>query len=466
MKLKLLKLARFLRLISKRKYNEKRQIEIIRHSSLFDEKWYLTQNPDVAAQKKEMSAAEHYFKYGWKEGRNPSKDFDGNAYLFNNNDVYQSAINPLIHYETCGFKERRKVIASINTTSSTTDIDYLRHRMDVLNSGLWDENYFLSKYYDDYKTLLYSKSRNNIYSPLDYYLQDGWKKKQWPSNKFVYYHPTYHNMNPLLYFLNFARFDGYQFEYNVWHLPQSKIDNYWKNSSKHKNKKVIYTCILNNYDNLINHYFISNDWDYICFTDDDKLIQKKKYGIWQIKPLQFNQLDATRNNRWHKMHPHILFPEYEESIYIDANINVITSYLFDIIEERKEDLLFPMHYKRNCIYQEINSLINSSRYSADDKKVFLEQKRFLEENGFPYKYGLGENNVIYRKHHSQEIIDIMNDWWEMMSNFSKRDQTSLAFVMWRHNRKMCNHMFTNIRINYKNFWIVKHLSEQKDWNIK
>ena len=101
--------------------------------------------------------------------------------------------------------------------------------------------------------------------------------------------------------------------------------------------------------------------------------------------------------------------------------------------------------------------MNSSRYSEDDKKVFFKQKEFLKQKKFPNKYGLGENNIIYRKHHSPEIIDIMNDWWDMIINFSKRDQTSLAFVMWKHNRKMIDHMFVNTRVNYKNFWIIKHL---------
>ena len=75
MGLKTLKTLRFFRLMSKAKYNEKRQIEIIKESSLFDKTWYLKQNPDVSAKGK--NAIRHYVKYGWKEGRNPSEDFDG-----------------------------------------------------------------------------------------------------------------------------------------------------------------------------------------------------------------------------------------------------------------------------------------------------------------------------------------------------------------------------------------------------
>ena len=140
MKLKLLKLARFFHLISKKKYDIKRQIELVRHSTLFDRKWYLKQNPDVAAQKKKINAAEHYVKYGWKEGRNPSKEFDGNAHLEEFPELYSKNLCPLFHYMTLHKELMPKV--------SVKEIIYN----------------FLNKYsrkykgkYDDYKLIARSK---------------------------------------------------------------------------------------------------------------------------------------------------------------------------------------------------------------------------------------------------------------------------------------------------------------------
>lgn len=96
MGLKTLKTLRFFRLMSKAKYNEKRQIEIIKESSLFDKNWYLKQNPDVSAKGK--NAISHYVKYGWKEGRNPSEDFDGNEYLRRYPSLRERNVCPLFHY--------------------------------------------------------------------------------------------------------------------------------------------------------------------------------------------------------------------------------------------------------------------------------------------------------------------------------------------------------------------------------
>lgn len=118
-----LKLARIMHLISKKKYDEKRCIALIEASPLFDKKWYLAQYPDV--KKKKMRAAKHYFKYGWKEKRNPSSYFDGNNYLKRYKDVAKSKINPLVHYIINGSKEGRNykpAVAGCTLKTSTMTI--------------------------------------------------------------------------------------------------------------------------------------------------------------------------------------------------------------------------------------------------------------------------------------------------------------------------------------------------------
>lgn len=105
MKLKLLKLARFFHIINKQEYNEKRQIEIVRTSPLFDAKWYLEQNPDV--REKGIDAAKHYVKFGWKEGRNPSPNFDGNEYLRQHPEAISEDINPIVYDKS--YKELKQI---------------------------------------------------------------------------------------------------------------------------------------------------------------------------------------------------------------------------------------------------------------------------------------------------------------------------------------------------------------------
>jgi hypothetical protein len=186
-----------------------------------------------------------------------------------------------------------------------------------------------------------------------------------------------------------------------------------------------------NYDNLVCHTYIDFDYDYVCFTDNKKLLKMTYYGPWFIKPLQFGDLDNTRNNRWHKLHPHVLFPAYEESIYVDSNVDIKSNYLFSLLEDGcKMTLRIPIHSKTNCVYKECRRVI---KYRRDDKGNVFRTKCFLESEHFPINYGLTENGIVYRKHNDIILIKMMDMWWGLVKDYSKRDQLTLPYVLWRYN---------------------------------
>ncbi len=82
-----------------------KDVKLLRYSGLFDEKWYLEKNPDVAASR--MDAYRHYLCHGATEGRNPSSRFDSRWYLDIYPDVRRSGMNPLVHYLRFGQFEGR-----------------------------------------------------------------------------------------------------------------------------------------------------------------------------------------------------------------------------------------------------------------------------------------------------------------------------------------------------------------------
>lgn len=79
--------------------------KIMKDSKLFDEDYYLKQHPNL----NKLTPAEHYLIYGWKEGKNPSKEFDNDFYLESNEDVRNSGKNPLVHYIMHGINEKREI---------------------------------------------------------------------------------------------------------------------------------------------------------------------------------------------------------------------------------------------------------------------------------------------------------------------------------------------------------------------
>lgn len=68
----------------------------IKKSGLFDPFIYLYNNPDVRLA--DVDPLMHFVKTGWKEGRNPSADFDINGYLVDFPELLSKNINPLVHF--------------------------------------------------------------------------------------------------------------------------------------------------------------------------------------------------------------------------------------------------------------------------------------------------------------------------------------------------------------------------------
>ena len=83
---------------------DEENIELIRKSKYFNEKYYLLECPKVKG-----DPCRHYYYYGWKDGKSPSFEFSNNFYLKNYKDVEDAGINPLLHYLKFGKAENRLI---------------------------------------------------------------------------------------------------------------------------------------------------------------------------------------------------------------------------------------------------------------------------------------------------------------------------------------------------------------------
>jgi len=201
---------------------------------------------------------------------------------------------------------------------------------------------------------------------------------------------------------------------------------------------VVYTCITAGYDELLQHVCQDLNWDYICFTDSPDLLEHGRRGVWQIRQLAFSELDAVRNARWHKTHPHLLLPDYEYSIWLDANINVLTERLFERASDcirGKQIVSAPAHFERRCIYEEAEAVKASRR---DYSELVDGQIVLLKEKGFPLQCGLNETGLLFRCHHDMQCQEMMEAWWLWIRDCSRRDQLSFNYIIWSFKYKMVN----------------------------
>jgi hypothetical protein len=233
---------------------------------------------------------------------------------------------------------------------------------------------------------------------------------------------------------------------------------------KMKEKVVVYSCISGKYDKLQQPKSVNKDFSYICFTDQ----KMKNSGIWKIRPLQWKTQCPVRTARYHKLHPHNFFKEYDYSIWIDGNVTIAGNHFTERIKElinNKIKISSAIHPYRNCIYDEIQICID---FKKDDPQIMRRQRVFLQKQKYPKNNGLFESNIVFRKHNDEKIAKIMNDWWEQIVKFSYRDQLSFDYILWK-NKITCEPFFKNkgknVR-NHKDYMLQTHLEKINTETIK
>ena len=197
------------------------------------------------------------------------------------------------------------------------------------------------------------------------------------------------------------------------------------------NNIVVYTVITNGYDSLLEPMQIEDGIDYICFTDSSNL--KSKY--WQINPLPewLKNVPKHKRQRMLKILPHILFPQYEKSLYVDGNMQIKGS-ISEMFNKLSGNIIaIPQHPVRNCVYQESEAVL---KYKKDTTENVTPQiDRYRQEN-FPANFGLFETGIIFREHNSEECKRCMDKWALEVMMGSHRDQLSLTYAMWATGTKV------------------------------
>ena len=219
-------------------------------------------------------------------------------------------------------------------------------------------------------------------------------------------------------------------DYNFGTLPELKLP-----LPPSKNKFAVYTCITGGYDDLIEPKVVPDNMDFICFTDDETLTSEH----WKIYPIpsELDELSQVKQQRFMKILAHKWLSNYDESLWIDGNMEVIDDInkfikKFDL---SSQTIAIARHPQRDCIYDEVNAVLRARK---DTKKITDPIVKRYEEEGFPRHFGLVETGIIYRKHNDPTCKKIMEAWAEELKNGSHRDQLSFNYVLWKLKEKIYN----------------------------
>ncbi|WP_375458905.1 hypothetical protein [uncultured Enterovirga sp.] len=167
---------------------------------------YKREYPDVA--EAGMDPLAHYIAAGWREGRNPTKDFDSAYYLESNPDVQECGMNPFYHYIIVGRSEGRPSLAAEAVPASSPAQPIHDSAADVPDvvAEHFDRELYLTENPDVAEAGM---------DPLQHYVVTGWREGRHPISGFdpFYYLEAYPDvlvagMEPFHHYLLAGRSEG------------------------------------------------------------------------------------------------------------------------------------------------------------------------------------------------------------------------------------------------------------------
>lgn len=188
------------------------------------------------------------------------------------------------------------------------------------------------------------------------------------------------------------------------------------------NKLVVYTCVTAGYDTVSKPQSFPDWADWVCYGPE--------------KEISWTGRNSTQISRYAKLNPHILFPEYDYSLWIDGNIDVVSDEFWDAVKEKMVmGVLYSgiQHPQRDDVYDESLRILKNDR---ERMWRLMRIVRFLRSENFPRHWGLSETNMILRKHLDKQVDLFDSLWWKMLSEYTDRDQMSWSYCMWKTGLEM------------------------------
>ena len=213
-----------------------------------------------------------------------------------------------------------------------------------------------------------------------------------------------------------------------------------------KNNKVVYTCITGDYDTLIEPRYVTEGFDYVCFTDNPSLTS----NTWDIRPIpqELESLSKVKQQRYIKINAHKFFSEYTMSIWVDGNITVKgdLNEFIGLTITGDTSVYVPQHPLRNCLYDEAKAVVSMKK---DVREIVNPQIERYKAEEFPKDYGLLQSNILLRMHNDNNCIRLMEAWFDELKDNSHRDQLSFNYALWKNSDVSVIYMDKNI---YKSKW--------------
>ena len=248
---------------------------------------------------------------------------------------------------------------------------------------------------------------------------------------------------------------------------------------------TVYTCISGMYDKISP---LSNgeyqDVSCICFSD-----YEYSAGLgWHYHTFESPRRLTNGHdiNRYHKIFPQRVLRGCRYSVYVDGNIRYIGSYRKLVEEFRKSGAALGAfrHPEKRTIKEEAEACQKQGKFDKYDLARIDHQMEFYSEEGLNLNAPVTANYLLVRDNMHPRLQIAMSLWWSQLFEFTKRDQLSLNYVLWKmqvpwvflddlkdvhesdlvrlsHNRPIWHCVRSRLMKIYQSFWDVNQKLETK-----
>lgn len=191
-------------------------------------------------------------------------------------------------------------------------------------------------------------------------------------------------------------------------------------------RRVVYTVLIGEYEKL-NEQPLSkaSAIPFVCLTDNPGLTSQT-WQVQQVKPLF--ALDPIRSQRFLNFNAHRVFPQFDQSLYID-NALVLDQPPEVIFEQSNPDagLAVPIHPLRERLLDEFWTVASTG---LDEPGRILEQLNYYIALNPQLLYRRPyETCLLVRNHDHPRVVEAMELWTAHVLRFSRRDQLALNHVL-------------------------------------
>lgn len=196
-------------------------------------------------------------------------------------------------------------------------------------------------------------------------------------------------------------------------------------------KTVLYACTHLDYDQIFSPVAATPGVEFVLFSD-----RKPRFvrgWRWRPLPPQTAGMSQSMVNRFCKFFPHAVLPDADCTIYVDANTLILADLqplIDEFIASGAVIGLFP-HKQRADIFEEFEFSVAVGKIPPSDVEAGRRQLRRYRDEGLPADHLFTENAIIFRRHGDPALEAAMDLWWEQLETYTKRDQLSLPYVLYR-----------------------------------